>query len=507
MIVKKPIFLLLLTASLALAALACNLPETTLLTPRPTVAFNTPLPGDTAATPFSPFDRDPSDPILTPTPDAPHPLPTLRSNSDIYNVKAGDTLGIIADIFGIAPEALAAANSLTNPDLLSVGQQLLIPPPVPGAPAPDFKILPDSELINGPLNVSFDIDGYVQSWGGYLAGYSEAVAGQTLSGAQIVNLVAVQYSVNPRLLLTALEFQSGWLRQPHPPEDTLVYPIGYGNPNWDGLYKQLAWAANQLNRGYYWWRVNALGAYRTLEGTLIPASPFVNAGTAGVQYFLALLYPEADWRQAVGPAGLYAQYNALFGFPFDWEIEILPPGVTQPTLQLPFEPRVAWNFTGGPHGGWDGGSAWAALDFSPPGEPRGCVESDDWVVAMADGPIVRANDGAVIQDLDGDGFEQTGWVLFYMHVESRGRVQAGEYLRAGERIGHPSCEGGISSGTHTHIARRFNGEWIPADGSLPFVMDGWVSVGTGVVYNGYMRLGDQTIEACECRIPGNTIQR
>jgi len=40
-------------------------------------------------------------------------------------------------------------------------------------------------------------------------------------------------------------------------------------------------------------------------------------------------------------------------------------------------------------------------------------------------------------------------------------------------IGHPSCEGGPASGTHLHIARKYNGEWIGAAGPLPFKMDGW----------------------------------
>ncbi len=186
---------------------------------------------------------------------------------------------------------------------------------------------------------------------------------------------------------------------------------------------------------------------------------------------------------------------------------MLPPGLTQPKLQLPFEPGADWAFTGGPHPGWDEGSAWAALDFAPPGDALGCVLSDAWVVAAADGPITRAENGAVIQDLDGDGFEQTGWVILYMHVDTRDRVQPGTILKAGQRIGHPSCEGGVSTGTHTHLARRYNGEWIPADQDIPFVLDGWVSRGTGREYDGYLVRGDQTIEAYAGRSPNNGIQR
>ena len=40
-------------------------------------------------------------------------------------------------------------------------------------------------------------------------------------------------------------------------------------------------------------------------------------------------------------------------------------------------------------------------------------------------------------------------------------------------IGHPSCEGGQATGTHVHITRKYNGEWISAEGPLPFILSGW----------------------------------
>jgi murein DD-endopeptidase MepM/ murein hydrolase activator NlpD len=126
---------------------------------------------------------------------------------------------------------------------------------------------------------------------------------------------------------------------------------------------------------------------------------------------------------------------------------------------------------------------------------------------MADGLIVRADEGEVIQDLDGDGLEQTGWALLYMHVESRDRVAPGTFVRTGERIGHPSCEGGVSNGTHVHVARKYNGEWIPADGDLPFVLDGWISAGLGFEYEGTLSRDGVVLEACACRNPGNQVSR
>jgi murein DD-endopeptidase MepM/ murein hydrolase activator NlpD len=147
------------------------------------------------------------------------------------------------------------------------------------------------------------------------------------------------------------------------------------------------------------------------------------------------------------------------------------------------------------------------LDFAPPGEALGCFASEAWVVASAPGEIVYSDHGAVIQDLDGDGIWQTGWSIFYMHIDTWERVEVGTYLETGDRVGHPSCEGGFSTGTHLHIARRYNGEWIAADGTLPFVMDGWVSSGYGVEYDGYLTKGDRIVEAWNGRSSLNAIER
>ena len=314
--------------------------------------------------------------------------------------------------------------------------------------------------------------------------------------------------MNPRLLLAVLEYRSGWVTQSDPAEATLDYPIGAPGEWRNGLYYQLAWAADNLNRGYYLWRVNGMAAWVLADGNAIPIAPTINAGTAGVQHFFAQLLDRKDWQQAVSEEGFFATYNAFFGYPFQFGFDpLIPADLSQPSLQLPFETGETWAFTGGPHGGWGSGSAWAALDFAPPGEALGCVQSDAWVVAVADGLVVRTGNGAVIQDLDGDGLEQTGWTMLYMHVENRQRVSPGTYLKAGERVGHPSCEGGVSTGTHLHLARRYNGEWIPADQSLPFVIDEWVSVGLGNEYDGYLQKDGKTIEAWEGRSSKNAIER
>jgi hypothetical protein len=162
---------------------------------------------------------------------------------------------------------------------------------------------------------------------------------------------------------------------------------------------------------------------------------------------------------------------------------------------LPFEEDVLWAFTGGPHAAWSAADVWAALDFAPASDINGCYESNAWVVASMSGLVVRSVNGVVVIDQDGDGYEQTGWTLLYLHIATRDRVELGTWVEVGDRIGHPSCEGGRSTGTHIHIARRYNGEWLPADGALPFTLSGWVARRGNNAYEGWLIRGDEIVYA------------
>jgi murein DD-endopeptidase MepM/ murein hydrolase activator NlpD len=358
------------------------------------------------------------------------------------------------------------------------------------------------------MSTTLDVNSFVEKQGGYLAGYTGSANGHTLSGADIVKLVASEYSVNPRLLLALLEWRSGWVTQRNPAQSTRDYPMGYVETNHKGLYMQLGWTANKLNRGYYAWKNYGISYLICKDGSLIMLSPTVNAGTVGVQYLLASLLPLNEWQQAVSENGLFSTFTSLFMLPFDLAIEPnIPSNITQPELHLPFESGVAWSFTGGPHAGWGDGSAWSALDFAPPGTLFGCYSSNEWVTAAADGLIIRAKDGEVVQDLNGDGLEQTGWTILYMHIESRDRVSAGTYVNAGDRIGHASCEGGVSNGTHVHIARRYNGEWISAVGNIPFIMSGWQPALTGSEYEGTLTKAGSIVYSWDGRTDDNQIAR
>jgi len=103
--------------------------------------------------------------------------------------------------------------------------------------------------------------------------------------------------------------------------------------------------------------------------------------------------------------------------------------------------------------------------------------------------------------------EATGWVLVYMHVAEKDRLPVGTWVEVDTPLGHPSCEGGRATGTNLHIARKYNGEWIPADGPLPLVLGGWVAHNGEHPYQGTLEKDGQVVTASPDCLGGSAITR
>ncbi len=427
-------------------------------------------------------------------------MPESASAPQVYTVVAGDTLTAIARRFGCDLQALVKANQLVDPNALRVGQQLRIPTADVVA-IPSTHLLPNSEFVYGPAYVDFSTAAFAAKQGGYLAGYSEWVAGEQLSGPEIVDLVAHHYSVGPRLLLAIMELRSGWVTNPSPSGQALSLPVGY-NRSGGGLHQQLAWVANELNRGYYDWRGRGVAPLSWPGGAISNYPPDLNAATAGLYYFFSLSGNRQEWETLVGsgPGSFLETYRELFGPPSQYAVEpLIGADVQSPELVLPWAFGENWFYTGGPHGAWNEGSAWAAVDFVPDEGYLGCQAASAFARAAAPGVVVDSREGEVTLDLDGDGHEQTGWVLFYLHMATNGRASAGSRLDQGDPIGHPSCEGGFSESSHLHFARKYNGEWMAVDGPLPLILSGWRFYSDGTEYDGTAVRGNEEREAAEAR--------
>lgn len=457
--------------------------------------IQTPEPPGTEEISSPTMPTETSTPTATPT-QVGTPLPPI-----LYTSLPGDTLPALAKRFGVSPEEITRAQSnepLPERSLIQPGVLLLIPNRL-GEVSPPDHLLPDSEIVFSPSALDFDIDAFVREAGGYLSTYREYLGNGWNTGAQVVMRVAVENSINPRLLLALLEYQSGWVYgQPSNLAQT-DYPLGWVHLDRKGLYKQLNWAMQKISLGYYSWRDGTITSVTFPDGTSLRIAPEINAGTAALLYYFAQLNDRLIWNGILyGPESFSRLHEEMFGNPWlrAQAVEpLLPLNLTQPVLELPYMPGRAWSFSGGPHSAWAKDGARAALDFAPPSMESGCVPSNDWVTAVAPGLVTRAAEGLVVVDLDGDGYEQTGWVILYLHVSTKDRVQAGEVVEQDDRLGHPSCEGGSSTGTHVHIARKYNGEWVLADGPLPFVLSGWEARAGELPYQGWMIKDDQTVKA------------
>jgi hypothetical protein len=221
--------------------------------------------------------------------------------------------------------------------------------------------------------------------------------------------------------------------------------------------------------------------------------------------FFNTLMPKDAYLLAISPEGFAYTYASLFGDPWAADQPHIPGSLEQPAFSLPFHPGEVWAFTGGPHTAWGFGEPLAALDFAPPSVAGGCLSTDLWATAVADGVVARSEFGEVVLDLDGDGDERTGWAVFYLHVGTEGRAPLGATLKAGDPVGHPSCEGGESTGTHVHIARKYNGEWVLAEGTLAFNLEGWVAHNGNFPYQGILTRLTHTVVACVCSNQGTFI--
>jgi hypothetical protein len=412
-----------------------------------------------------------------------------------YIAQTGDNLPALAVRFNTSIDEIRSANPIIPKDASSMppGMPMKIPIyylPLWGTP---YQIIPDSLFVNGPAQVDFDMQTFVNAQPGWFKNYTEQLGDGPHSGVEIVTLVSNNFSVSPRLLLALLDYFGGALSNPTPPETPFIF--GYTDQFHEGVYLQLVWIANTLNNGYYGWRRGNLTEFDHPDTRLERPDPWQNAATVALQYTFSQIYSTPIFDQMIGPGGLAETYAKLFGDP--WKTASHFPGsLRQPSLLLPFERGKSWTYTGGPHTGWGKGDPWAGIDFAPNGV-SGCGLAEDWVTAMAPGVVVRSELGVVMLDLDGDGKEQTGWVLFYLHLATKERATVGTRLNTGDRVGHPSCEGGETTGTHVHIARKYNGEWMPADGAVPFDLEGWVAHNGTQPYLGTLTRFSQIVSASD----------
>ena len=457
----------------------------------PTAPQQTNLPKATA-----PTQKQTATPqAIVPTPgNSPTPLPPI-----LYYTQAGDTMNALATRFGVSTQEISAPDGVSSVGLLNPGQLLIIPNDLTDISSNEH-ILPDSEIVYSPSAVDFNLEKFINGTGGFLETYKEYRANGKDDAANTIYRVAIENSINPRLLLAILEYQGHWVYEKPANLAQTDYPLGHVDYQKKGLYAQLSWAVQMLNIGYYGWRDGRITQLTFADGTTtVRLAPDLNAGTVALLYLFSQLYDKPNWAGSMySQEGLPTLYKKMFGDPWERALTVeplFPATLTQPAFDLPFPNGRRWSFTGGPHSAWGPDGALASLDFAPSTTEHGCYPATEDVTAVASGLVVRSETGIVVVDLDGDGSELTGWNVMYLHIATEGRPTVDTWINKGERVGRPSCEGGQATGTHVHIARKYNGEWIQADGPMPFELNGWICHQGSLPYEGWLTRNGETVQA------------
>jgi len=273
--------------------------------------------------------------------------PTYRPGELVdYIAQTGDTLPALAARFNTTVDQIFDANPNIPRDATTMppGMPMKIPIYYLALWASPFQILPDHAFVNGPTGIGFSTSAFVAAQPGWLKDYRVYAAGEWRSGAEMVDYVAMNYSISPRLLLAILEYQGGALTQPEQPVKKNL--LGFTRRYWENHYLQLVIAANTLNNGYYGWRLGNLVEFEENDKVLIRPDPWQNSASVAIQYYYSRLFIGEKYAVATGPEGLFLTYSNLFGDPWQDPFVLMPGSLQQPELKFPFPTDQVWSYTG-----------------------------------------------------------------------------------------------------------------------------------------------------------------
>jgi murein DD-endopeptidase MepM/ murein hydrolase activator NlpD len=397
-------------------------------------------------------------------------------------------VGVALDLerrLGAPPPTLAPARAGLPPTLVpaptpAVEPRPASPTPTPAPPTPTATPLPpanlphtliaDDRFTYAPDFYTAEVQAFLEEQGSILARATVPLGDGEDSFAHALVGQCIRYSLNPKVLLALLEVQSGLIRGTGggPEAQTFAsrqdFAFGYRQAEWQGLDRQLQWAAYTLAVSF---RREELPFPRLTDGKQAAVPAEAGAATRALLRLLAYTADSQRYAQlrSSGPGSFVATYRELFGEdprlplsspppaqePFLW-----PPYTGSPAIVSYFDheyPTFEENGTiltyGGErgHASYDGHDGW---DYAlPAGSP---------VLAAAAGRVVFAGfldtgcatpAGLVVLD-HGQGYRTLYW-----HLQSI-EVAEGQELRRGARLGTVGSTG-CSSGPHLHLGVEFLG--------------------------------------------------
>lgn len=355
-------------------------------------------------------------------------------------------------------------------------------PPVTNTGLP-ASMIDDGRFLYEPRWGSQEVRQWLQSRPGVLANWRSWVGDREMPLADVIAGQSLFYGVNPKVLLTLLEMQSGLVDEPNPSPDALDWAMGYRDGGERGLEAQVCWAVREIYRA----KRDYPGALTlSLEdGQTVPVPPGTNMGSYAVLRVIAPTGNEAGLRRAqgTGPESFVQTYRRLFNqdprLPLD---EVWQPA-SEPFLTQPFAgayevtsifdhhyptlnrdgslvSSLGQEAAGLPydgHNGWD-----FALDF---GVPVLAAAAGDviWAGSSDDGCATAAR-GVVLDH--GNGYHTLYWHL------DRVDVSLGQRVAAGDVVGLAGASG-CAEGPHLHFGLHLMGRETDPEGWCGQDPDPW----------------------------------
>lgn len=341
--------------------------------------------------------------------------------------------------------------------------------PLPPANLP-HTLIADDRFTYAPDFYTAEVQAFLEEQGSILARATVPLGEEEDTFAHALVGQCIRYSLNPKLLLTLLEVQSGLIQGKGGPEveevsSRLDYAFGYRKAEWRGLDRQLEWAAYTLAASF---RREEWPFPRLTDGKRATIPGEANVATRALLRLLAYTSDSQRFARlrSSEPGSFVATYRELFGEDPRMPLEPPPQPAQEPFLWPPYAgspaalsyfdheyPTFEENGTiltyGGErgHASYDGHDGW---DYAlPAGSP---------VLAAAAGRVVFAGfldtgcatpAGLVVVD-HGQGYRTLYWHL--QKVE----VVEGQEVRLGTRLGTVGSTG-CSSGPHLHLGVEFLG--------------------------------------------------
>ncbi|UCG25432.1 MAG: peptidoglycan DD-metalloendopeptidase family protein, partial [Chloroflexota bacterium] len=372
-------------------------------------------------------------------------------------------------------------------------------------------LISDSLFLYASSVLDFDIQAFLETQPGPLAGHVEEIDGEPWTAAESIQYNAMMFGLNPQLILTLLEAQAQVIG-----DANASVPLVSNGPErsqaeetFHNYVRQLAQQALLAYDNHRHGVVDSQLVFPDGEALTVPDS--LNAGTYAVGASLSGSISHPQWQTWVGGSDplFVEQFGRWFGDPLeDPDRRANAATLALSGYILPFPIGQTWYYTGGPHyygGGTPGctyGSGcprpWSSLDVAQPEMiacPDGSYPAHRWLVAAKSGDVIQSSQALIVID------HRDGWRTYYSHVSSADKRGMGPIDR-GDQLGHPSCEvepGGFTTGVHVHFALYQVGVGFVDLNGRSF--SGW-TVGEASHYNGTMRLGDAMRQASIGRLAG-----